>query len=386
MSMEHGRLDIMLYGHDGRGLGHVSRSVAIGLALRRIYPHLKVCLLTGCRRTQELIGDVPLDWIKLPAYDTVVTDGKSTGIESPAGFEDQELGKLRAEQIGQLVSLYRPRLILADHTPQGKHRELVPALEQEAEDRPRWVLGMRGVVGSVAQVGSGVATELYQRYFSALLWYGDASVLGNEHLAALADRFATEPVECGYVSRLIELVSAAHPSIVNRYGCTISIPWFGEHTDRFFDRLIEAIGLLGPDFGRFRIFAGHDDISTCRQKLEGLDFCTLERFGPHYVESLYSSRSAVVFGGYNSLVDVLSLGIPTLAVMRDMRDHEQQEHLETLIGAVGHRLTAILENECSVEQLYTLLADRMKADIDPFALPVNLGGAEKAARTLAALL
>ena len=383
--MEQARLDILLYGHDGRGLGHVSRSVAIGMALRRIYPHLKVCLVTGCPQTQELIGDVQLDWIKLPAYDTVVIDGKSTGIEGPAGFEDKELGQLRAEQIRQLVSLYRPRLILADHTPQGKHRELVPALEMEG-DRPLWVLGMRGVVGSVAQVGSGLATELYQRYFSALLWYGDTSVLGEQHLSVLAERFSAEPVECGYVSRLIELVSAAHPSIINRYGCTISIPWFGEHTDRFFDRLIEAIGLLGPDFGRFRIFVGHDDISSCRQKLEGLDFCTLERFGPQYVEALYSSRSAVVFGGYNSLVDVLSLGIPTLAVMRDMRDHEQQEHLETLIRTVGNRLTAILENECSVEQLYALLVDRMKVDIDPFALPVNLGGAEKAARALAALL
>lgn len=379
-------MDILLYGHDGRGLGHVSRSVAIGMALRRIYPHLKVCLLTGCSQSQELIGNAPLDWIKLPAYDTVVIDGKSTGIEGPGGFDDKELGHLRGEQIRQLVSLYRPRLILADHTPQGKHRELVPALEMETEDRPLWVLGMRGVVGSVAQVGSGLAADLYQRYFSALLWYGDSTVLGEDHLTALTERFAAVPVECGYVSRLIELVSTAHPTIINRYGCTISIPWFGEHTHKFFDRLIEAIGLLGPDFGRFRIFVGHDDISSCMQKLEGLDFCTLERFGPQYVEALYSSRSAVVFGGYNSLVDVLSLGIPTLVVMRDMRDREQQEHLETLIGTVGNRLTATLENECSVEQLYTLLVDRMKVDIDPFALPVNLGGAEKAARALAALL
>ena len=93
-----------------------------------------------------------------------------------------------------------------------------------------------------------------------------------------------------------------------------------------------------------------------------------------------------MFGGYNSLVDVLSLGIPALAVVRDMQDREQEDHLKTLIRSVGNRLTAILEDECSVEQLYTMLVDRMKTDIDPFALPVNLGGAEKAARSLAALL
>ena len=384
--MEQPRLDILIYGHDGRGLGHVSRSAAIGMALRRLYPHLKVCLLSGCRQTQELIGDVPLDWIKLPAYDTVVIDGRSTGTDGPCGFEDKELGHLRAEQIKQLIALYRPRLILADHTPQGKHRELVPALTDETVERPQWVLGMRGVVGSVAQAGSELAAELYQRYYSGLLWYGDSSVLGDQHLELLGHRFTSDSVECGYVSRLIELVSLAHPSGLSHYGCTVSVPWFGEHTEGFFERLIEALGLMGPDHGRFRIFLGGEDISSYKQKLEGLDFCTLERFGPQYVEALCRSRSAVVFGGYNSLVDVLSMGVPALAVTRDMQDREQQDHLAALTRAVGNRLTAVLENECSVEQLYTMLADLMKAGQDPFEIPVNLGGAEKAARVLAAML
>ena len=81
--------------------------------------------------------------------------------------------------------------------------------------------------------------------------------------------------------------------------------------------MIEAIGLVGPDYGRFRIFVGGDDPAIYQQRLEGLDFCTLERFGSQYVEALCSSRSAIVFGGYNSLVDVLSLGIPALAVVRE---------------------------------------------------------------------
>ena len=384
--MEQSRLDIMIYGHDGRGLGHVSRSAAIGMALRRLYPHLKVCLLTGCRQTQELIGDVPLDWLKLPAYDTVVIDGRSTGTDGPCGFEDKELGNLRAEQIRQLVALYRPRLILADHTPQGKHRELVPALTAETAERPQWILGMRGVVGSVSQAGSELATELFQRYYNGLLWYGDSSVLGPDHLEILGHRFACEPVECGYVSRLIELISLAHPSGVRRYGCTVSIPWFGEHTEAFFERLIEALGLVGPDCGQFRIFLGGDDIYPYGQKLEGLDFCTLERFGPQYAETLCRSKSALVFGGYNSLVDVLSMGIPALAVMRDMQDREQQDHLAALSRSVGNRLSVVMENESSVEQLYTMLTELMKTGNDPFEIPVNLGGAEKAARVLAAML
>lgn len=384
--MKNSRLDILIYGHDGRGLGHVSRSAAIGMALRRLFPQLKVCLLSGCRQTQELIGEAPLDWMKLPAYDTEVIAGKSTGIDGPCGFDDKELGELRAQQIKQIIGHYRPRLVLADHTPQGKHRELVPALTAERDDGPLWVLGMRGVVGSVSQTRTEQATELFKRHYRTLLWYGDGKVLGSNHLESLRDRFSTEPVECGYVSRLIELTSFSKPAGVQTYGCTVSIPWFGEHTARFFDTLVEALGLLGPDYGRFRILVGSADLTSLKKNLTGLDFCTVEPFGAHYLETLCSSRSAVIFGGYNSLVDVLSVGVPALVVSREMQDQEQQEHLAALIGSVGGRLRVVKEQSCRVEQFYQELVALQNTGLDRFELPINLGGAENAARSIAALL
>ncbi len=380
------RLDILLYGHDGRGLGHVSRSAAIGMAVRRLYPHLTVCLVTGCRQTQELIGDVPLDWLKLPAYDTVVVDGKSTGIDGPCGFDDKDLGRLRAEQINQIVRLFRPRLVLVDHTPQGKHRELVPALEADMEDRPKWILGMRGVVGSVAQAGSALATDLYKRYYSKLLWYGDSTVLGAAHIDQLKGRFKTKPQECGYVSRLIEQALDTQTPVIRRYGCTISIPWFSEHTGSFFDKLVEALGLLGPDYGRIRVFLGGEDLPALKMKLEGLAHCSVERFGDQYVEALCSSRGALVFGGYNSVIDVLSTGVSAVVVIRDMEDREQPEHLAALTRAGGSGLRTVMENDCSVEQIYSELTTVMTSGFEPMAMEINVGGAEKAAGILASML
>lgn len=384
--MNNSRLDILIYGHDGRGLGHVSRSVAIGMALRRLYPHLRVCVLSGCRQTQELIGTAPLDWMKLPAYDTVVIEGKSTGIDGPCGFDDRVLGELRAQQITQIIGHYRPRLVLVDHQPQGKHRELVQAITADGVDRPLWVLGMRGVVGEVSQTRTAQGTELFTKYYQALLWYGDRSVLGSDHLKLLQDQFGVEPLECGYVSRLLELMSFTTPAGGQTSGCTISIPWFGEHTARFFDTLVEALGLLGPGYGRFQIFVGSEDLAPLEKKLEGLDFCRVEPFGSRYLEALGNSRSAVIFGGYNSLVDVLSVGVPALVVRREMQDQEQQKHLAALIDSVGSRLRTVAEHPGSVEQLYQALVTLMNTSLAPFDLPVNLGGAEKAARVIKALL
>ncbi len=384
--MNASRLDILLYAHDGRGLGHVSRSAAIGMALRRLYPELRVCLLTGCRQTQELIGDVELDWIKLPAYDTVVIDGRSVGIDGPCGIEDKELGRLRAGQIRQIIELYRPGLVLADHTPQGKHRELVPALEIDSGAVPQWILGVRGVIGSVKQAGSSLAADLYKRCFSRLFWYGDRHVLGSEHIDELTHRFDEIPVECGYVSRLVEQGLFYSDPAIRRYGCTISIPWFGEHTNSFCNKLVEALGLLGPDYGRVRFFVGGGDLTALKSRLASISHCSVERFGTAYVESLCGSRSAVVFGGYNSVIDTLAAGVPALAVVRNMEDREQQEHLAALTRFEGNSLSAVMEDSCSVEELHHELRTLMKSGFDPLAVEIDLGGAEKAAMTLASML
>lgn len=384
--MDTPRFDILIYAHDGRGLGHVSRSAAVGMALRRLYPELRVCLITGCRQTQELIGEASLDWIKLPAYDTMVIDGRSVGIDGPCGIDDKELGRLRAGHIRQVLELYRPRLVLVDHTPQGKHRELVEALEIDTVPAPQWVLGVRGVVGSVKQAGSGLAAELYKRRFSRLLWYGDHHVLGSEHIDGLAHRFGDRPVECGYVSRLIEQALVSPYPTMRRYGCTISIPWFGEQTGSFFDKLVEALGLLGPDFGRFRFFLGTDNLRALRSRLEGLPHCSAERFGMSYVEALSGSRSAVVFGGYNSVIDAVAAGVPALVVMRNMADQEQQEHLAALTRVEGLSLSTVKEDSCSVEELYRELLALLKTGFDPLAVEIDLGGAEKSAAILSSML
>ncbi len=198
------RLDVLIYAHDGRGLGHASRSIGVGMALRRLYPDLKVLFVSGCSLSRELIGNAPLDWLKLPSYETKVVQGKSIGIIGKSMFTDQQLGQLRSKELAHLVSLYRPRLVLVDHTPQGKHKELVPALSAGEGGDTLWILGVRGVVGAVKQARSEFAGTLFKDHYHALLWYGDSSVLGQSHYEQLGQHYNTVPVECGYVLRLAE--------------------------------------------------------------------------------------------------------------------------------------------------------------------------------------
>jgi len=386
------RADILLYAHDGRGLGHISRSVAIGLAVCRLSPVLRVLLVTGGAQTQELIGAAPLDWLKLPAYQTDVVAGRSRGIDGKSGYRDSELATIRAEHIRQIVKLYRPRLVLADHSPQGKHKELQLSLEDvEIKKHTRWLLGMRGVIGRVKQTYSDLAIELFKQNYSNLLWYGDSTVLGTEHCQNLNSQFSTKAVECGYVSRLTELKYLAGSRGEKNTGpdCTISVPWAGEMTHQFLELLAKFLENNDTGHRIFRLFLGDDIAWEAKKRFEHLARCRVEPFGSTYPDTLVHSQHAIIYGGYNSLVDVIAAGKPALVILRNMQDQEQQQHLAALADKLPDNLFIVEEQDCVdspillEQKLLRLLSSR---DDRRQAAEINLSGAESAARFLVSSL
>ncbi|HKJ64974.1 MAG TPA: hypothetical protein VJ969_06205, partial [Desulfopila sp.] len=348
------RLDILLYAHDGRGLGHASRTIAIGMAMRRIAPKRRVLFLSGSEFCRELIGPAPLDWIKLPSYETVVVQGKSRGVPGKSNFSDAALGLLRSRDIAHILSTYRPRLVLADHSPRGKHRELLPALQKSADDDVLWVLGIRGITGEVGQVQDKDTTALFTSFYKALLWYGDADVLGSAQTEALARHYHTAPVECGYVSRMREYAACHQQQKKALYAATVSVPWFGESTPSFLENLYKVLCHTGDRHGHWMLYLDnrHKSASRFRQLFADLPWVQVKEPGQGYMDSLLRCRCAIIYGGYNSLVDVISTGIPALVVIRDMTDGEQEHHVKLLLSAAGGSLLSIGE-KCSLPELVT---------------------------------
>ncbi|MBW2328381.1 MAG: hypothetical protein JRF04_01985 [Deltaproteobacteria bacterium] len=380
------RLNILLYAHDGRGLGHISRTVAIGMALRRLSPDLRVLIVTGCASTKELIHRSSLDWLKLPSYRTQVINGKSQGIDGNSGFTDKELGLLRAETLQQIVLLYRPKVILVDHTPQGKHRELLSALDASSGSDTQWVLGVRGVVGAVPQAGSTLSQQLFSDYYSKLLWYGDRRVLSMEQLGQLERQYNIQPIECGYVSRLQELSCLQdRKNSKETLAGTIAIPWLGEHSHYVLTCITGALKIIGPAHGNWRIFADLNpgEHGKIMSSLQQLPYCHLQPTGPGYIEALLHSKTAMIYGGYNSLTDVLAAGLPAVVLLRAMQDSEQQIHLHLLHKYTSDQLLSIDEAQLTEKNIEMGLRTQLKKY--PLTTKINLQGAENAARQLVML-
>ncbi|RZW26229.1 MAG: hypothetical protein EX260_01580 [Desulfobulbaceae bacterium] len=377
------RLDYLLYAHDGRGLGHVSRTTAVGLALKRLYPESRILLITGSAKTQMMVGRGSLDWIKLPSYQTILTGGKSEGRDGEAGFYKSVLGNLRAEMIADMVKVLRPRCLLVDHNPLGKRQELRQALDQSGDGNCRWLLGLRAIVGEDKAVWSSETAGIFHDCYQDVLWYGDSGVLTDEPMKRIGGHFGRTPVEMGYVSRVRELAHLYEEDGdgVETIGCTVSIPWFGPHTAGLLSSLYEALTAIGEEWGRCDFYVEPSRSREVKELFNPLSCCTVEPIGDRYIGSLIKSKVAIIYGGYNSIIDVLALNRPALVVLRATRDREQQEHLMRLQRSVGTAMQVVEEEAVSgpvlIEKLLLLLDER-PGD----SLAIDCDGAERTAAYL----
>jgi predicted glycosyltransferase len=373
------RLDVLIYAHDGRGLGHVSRSIAVGSALRRLFPSFKVMLLSGSRHTGDLIGSVPLDWLKLPAYTKQVVGGKTVSRIGPTNLKNSYLVASRARLIKSVVDEYRPRCILVDHEARGKRDELLPAMTG-AQDIV-WILGLRGIVGRVGEVWSTQTADIFKRYYKAMLWYGDSNVLGDKGRQALEALYDTHPVPVGYVSRLLEMRHWGDKSDA-RWGRslagTIAIPWQTGRAAGLFETLHRVLSDIGPAYGRWQLF-----VDNGADMFSDLPFCDVHKPGPGYLDALRHSKTALVYGGYNSMTDILATGTPAVVLLRALDDQEQQEHVRRLAAAAP--LIVFAENRVERVQLQSAFENQLQAEWPSSDCP-NLEGAENAARRIAELL
>jgi predicted glycosyltransferase len=374
------RLDILIYAHDGRGLGHVSRSIAVASALRRLYPDFKILLITGCRNTAALIGAIDLEWIKLPSYVKKSVGGRTKSVVGPTNLKNSYLVASRARLIKSIVQEYRPRVILVDHESRGKRNELLPALENKADTK--WLLGIRGIVGKVGDFWNLDAAAVYRKHYQAMIWYGDSKTLGRNTLDAVGDYYGTTPREMGYVSRLLEMQhwQKAPAETLPSFAGTISISWQTRNGLALLEKIRAALSAVSTRYGRWQLFLGDGG-----KIFEDLPHCDVRRPGPRYLQALAHSRVALIHGGYNSLTDILVTRTPAVVLLRAYDDGEQQDHVTRLAATNSVELAVFDENRLDISTLVAALENLLHTQ-PPEAGGITLNGAERSARFIAAQL
>lgn len=328
----------LFYSHDGLGLGDVRRSLSIASELAELNPDASVLLVTGTDEVESLGVPARVGILKLPGFQE--RDDRATGgrLQIPRG----EVRMLRERLLAATAETFQPEVVLVDGHPLGIGGELGPALEIARAFGARAVLGLCDVVDDPTTVevewhARGVFERIAASY-SRVLVYGQPDVLDPIRDCSFPDDVAAITSFCGYV------VSAARqggdsPGLDDAPGSLKKarprvLATAGGGADGFpvLETFLEAAA--GANW-RATIVAGPECPPGRVRRLEGMAAdagVTFRHFVPSLTSEFSSLDALVCMGGYNTLVEALVRGTPTVCVPRTVPRSEQVIRARALGG------------------------------------------------------
>lgn len=318
---------ICLYSHDTMGLGHTRRNLLIARALAAPPLSATVLMITGIRQSGAFAAPDGVDFLTLPAY-AKNQDGsyqsRSLGIDGTA------LSALRGEVIKAGIEGFRPDLFVVDNVPLGALNELVPALEYMARSgSTRCVLGLRDIIDEPASVRRQWIErsnfKAIRDFYDAVWIYGDPSVYDAMSEYGFPSEIGVKTRYTGYLNPATSL-SNPQPSqsLRDRGDFVLCLAGGGQDGLRLLSEFAKvklpsgARGLMvtGP-------FMRESDRQELRHSVAGAGRISVRDFVTDPLPLIRGAKAVIAMGGYNTVMELLSLEKQALVVPRTKPRMEQ---------------------------------------------------------------
>jgi predicted glycosyltransferase len=384
----------VFYSHDGIGLGHLRRNLAIAAALTDAAPKASVLLATGCDDLGAHGLAPNVDVLVLPGL-RKVGNGRYSARRLP--MSGKEVRALRAAQLETAIRSFRPDVMLVDKHPVGVRGELRPALDVLLESGGRVVLGLRDILDDAASVAkewsaAGVIEEI-ERHVDRVLVYGDPRVLDVVEEYGLPPSVADRSRYCGYVVNpepVRGLAVDALPAFATRLDrrpTVLATAGGGEDGWNLLESFVLAAREADWDAA---VVCGPQLSARRRHALRALSFESGVEFHVNEpdVASWFSQVDALVcMGGYNTLCEATSRGTPTLCVPRVRPRREQLIRARSFarLGLLRVVEPDLLSPELVGREVAVLLGASRRALAERAKTTLGFDGAATAAAELLAM-
>jgi predicted glycosyltransferase len=318
---------IMFYAHDGQGLGHSRRNLAIARALVDLDPHASVLLASSIEHS--LLNDprLPIDLLRLPGIRKHSRNGYGA---RRLHLDDSEVFALRAELLAAAVRSFRPDVLVVDRHPLGIMNELEPALEDHRSRGGRALLGLRDILDEPAKVRAewteaGMDSAIAE-YYEHVLVYGCRDILDPIREYAIPEAAASRIRFCGYVvdgRPAPGQMDAGRTHAAGDRPTVLATAGGGEDGFPVLEAFLDAadgagwnaLAVAGPHCPQDRL-----DALQAHGRSAGVQVI---RAAGDLPELLDASDAVVCMGGYNTLVESLASGASTVCVPRIQPRTEQ---------------------------------------------------------------
>jgi len=381
----------LFYSHDGLGLGHTRRNLALASALTHLSSEARVLLATGVDEIHDLGVPDNVDTLKLPR---LYKGPSGDYLARRLGIPPSDIRLLRSKLLEAAVESFRPSVLVVDKHPVGAAGELRAALKALRQQGGRAVLGLRDVLDEGETVVKEWAEHDLLRqiatFYDLVLIYGHPWFFDVTREYKLTQQIIERSRFCGYVV-------APENGVAHQFSDS-SMKLFNNSTASSRPTVLATAGGGEDGFFVLEMFlrACRDvpwrGVAVAGPMIPRHEFKTLQRmaadantdfyrFVPRLSNLFCSIDTLVCMGGYNTLAEAMAQGVPTVCVPRVWPRREQ------LIRANGFAsaglLTVIHPDELNVGTLQEQIAVALKTSrseiVQKVTSTLHLNGAEQAA-------
>ena len=327
---------IVLYSHDGMGIGHVRRNLLIASALAGSMPQTSILLIAGVCEAGAFQMPANVDVLTVPS---LCKDGDGTYRSRRLGVSLDRTIATRSETIRAAVEAFDPHVMIVDKVPRGVARELEPTLRRLRRDgRTKCVLGLRDILDEPVTVRREWARDNNEQaiaeFYDEVWVYGDRAVYDMAGEYGWSDATTARMRYAGYLDRPIGRVEAGSAEAA-RIRASLNLPEAGRLMlccvggGEDGAPLAEAFASATlPDGAVGVILSGPFMPADARQRLQACADANPQRvrvidFLADPSPLVRVADRAVAMGGYNCVGELLCAGTPALVVPRVAPRHEQ---------------------------------------------------------------
>ena len=361
---------IVLFSHDGYGLGHLRRNVLIAEAIVKATPNTRPVIVTGVSRTPAWLENPAFEVVRVPSLQKDGSGNYVNTTMSTAAAVDA-----RGLAFERVIANYEPRAVIVDRHPLGIAGELRRGLSSARRNGAAITLGLRDILDDPFTVRSELRGDDWRfapAFYDQVLVYGHREVC-DHRLEYGAGYTATY---CGWV------VETPTPQVVDNDLILITAGGGGDGDDivRLGIDLLVSLpnrrGLIvaGP-FAQGALHALPAKLAARVQIVESVPHCA----------PLYASSGAVIqMAGYNSVAESLAAGARPLLLPRRAPRREQAIRASRL-SALG--LADVIDHGSTAEEIGWWLRRPRRLQTGELArLGMDTNGATSAANALLGLV
>ncbi len=378
---------LMVYSHDGFGLGNIRRMLAICTHLLHSIPDLSILLLSGSPMLHSFRLPQGLDYIKLPCLN------RGTSGELAAKYlrtETEETVALRSQLMLSAIASFKPNVFLVDKKPYGMRNELQVSMEYLKAELPdtQRVLLLRDILDhpdiTIQEWQKHGYYEAIETFYQCILVVGSADFFNLCEEYQFPETVAEKVQFCGYIRKepgyqnpeLLRQTLQLQPD----ESLVLVTPGGGEDGYHLIDTYLSSLAEL-PSNRKLRslIICGPEmppeQQAILSKKAEAYAHVQMGEFTDDLMSYMAAADAVVAMAGYNTTCEILSAGKRAVVVPRIKPSQEQWLRAERL--AKRGLLAAIHPNQLTPGHLMRTLLQQLDAsgqafsttDLDLFALP-----------------